>query len=104
MVKSAGSTERPTLDQHLRSLTVQRVLMPPSRLLLVDDVVTSGTTMMACARKLSEAFPGVPVGGFSLARVLSSGDPDAVLEPLVERIVLTGPRCARLVVVSPVRI
>ena len=95
VIKSAGSSERPTLEQHLRSLTVQRALLPPSRLLVVDDVVTSGTTMMACAQKLGEAFPGVPVAGFSLARVLSAGEPEAVLTPLTERIIENGQRCAR---------
>jgi len=58
--KSAGSATRPPLHQHIDSLTVQARLSPPSRLLLVDDVVTSGTTMMACAIKLAQAFPGCP--------------------------------------------
>ena len=44
--KSAGSLDRPPLAEHVRSLTVQKGLTPPSRLLLVDDVVTSGTTMI----------------------------------------------------------
>ena len=74
--KSAGSVARPPLDQHVRSFTVQPNLSPPSRLLVVDDVVTSGTTIMACAIKLSLAFPGVPVSGFALARVQSTGNPD----------------------------
>jgi hypothetical protein len=93
--KSAGSATRPTLDQHLNSLTVQARLSPPSRLLLVDDVVTSGTTMMACAIKLAQAFPGVPVSGFALARVQSAGDPSHVFDPLVERVTVNGQRCSR---------
>jgi hypothetical protein len=93
--KSAGSVARPTLDQHVRSFTVQPNLTPPSRLLVVDDVVTSGTTIMACAIKLSLAFPGVPVSGFALARVQSTGNPDRVLEPLIERVTLAGQRCKR---------
>jgi len=93
--KSAGSAIRPPLDQHLNSLTVQARLNPPSRLLLVDDVVTSGTTMMACAIKLAQAFPGVPVSGFALARVQSVGNPPRVFEPLVEQIVVDGHRCIR---------
>ena len=93
--KSAGSATRPPLDQHLNSLTVQARLSPPSRLLLVDDVVTSGTMMMACAIKLVQAFPGVPVSGFALARVQSVGNPPRVFEPLVERIVVDGHYCIR---------
>jgi hypothetical protein len=93
--KSAGSAIRPRLNQHIDSLTVQARLSPPSRLLLVDDVVTSGTTMMACAIKLAQAFPGVPVSGFALARVQSAGNPTRVFEPLVQRIEVDGHRCIR---------
>ena len=93
--KSAGSATRPRLNQHIDSLTVQARLNPPSRLLLVDDVVTSGTTMMACAIKLAQAFPGVPVSGFALARVQSAGNPPRVFEPLVQRIEVDGHRCIR---------
>jgi len=93
--KSAGSAARPPLDQHVRSFTVQPSLVPPSRLLVVDDVVTSGTTMMACAIKLAQAFPGVPVSGFSLARVQSAGNPTRVLDPIIERVAIAGQRCKR---------
>ena len=93
--KSAGSVTRPTLDQHVRSFAVQLGLTIPSRLLVVDDVVTSGTTIMACAMKLAMAFPGVPVSGFALARVQSTGNPDRVLDPLIERVILAGQRCKR---------
>ena len=93
--KSAGSVARPTLDQHARSLTVQPGLAPPSRLLVIDDVVTSGTTIMACALKLSLAFPGVPVSGFALARVQSAGNPHRVLDPIIERVTIAGQRCKR---------
>jgi predicted amidophosphoribosyltransferase len=93
--KSAGSVARPTLDQHVHSFSVQPGLAPPSRLLVVDDVVTSGTTMMACAIKLAQAFPGVPVSGFALARVQSAGNPDRVLDPIIQRVTIAGQRCKR---------
>jgi hypothetical protein len=93
--KSAGSSERPSLMEHLSSFTLQKTFVAPSRLVVVDDVVTSGTTMMACALKLADAFPGVPIGGFALARVQSEGSPDTVLSPLVEVIVPAGRRCSR---------
>lgn len=93
--KSAGSAARPSLATHLASFTVQPGLRPPSRIIVVDDVVTSGTTIMACAMKLASSYPGVPVSGFALARVQSAGNPTQVLEPVVEYITLDGARCRR---------
>jgi predicted amidophosphoribosyltransferase len=98
--KSAGNTERLTLAVQVRSLAVQRSLAAPHRLVLVDDVITSGTTMMACALRLARSFPGVPISGFALARVQSQGDPAHVLDPAHERIVIGGKRCSRRVAPS----
>ena len=93
--KSAGNRRRPTLDQHCDSFTVRPRLAPPARLVLVDDVVTTGTTLMACARQLAAALPGVPVSAFALARVQSTGDPGRVFSPLKELISISGDRCVR---------
>jgi len=93
--KSAGNERRPSLREHHDSLTVTPRLVPPTRLLLVDDVVTSGTTLMACAQRLWEVLPGVPIAAFALARVQSEGDPVRVFEPAEEPISLSGERCHR---------
>lgn len=71
------------------------VVRPPSRLLLVDDVATSGTTLMACMQRLADAFPGVPITAFALARVQSQGEPIQVFEPIVEEISVSGSHCVR---------
>ncbi|GMV23643.1 MAG: hypothetical protein AMXMBFR57_35920 [Acidimicrobiia bacterium] len=93
--KSAWTDQRPSFETHYRSLAVAPTFRPPSRLLVVDDVVTSGTTMMACAQKLADAFPGVPIAGFALSRTLSQGEPSAILDPRTELIRHRDERCAR---------
>jgi Phosphoribosyl transferase domain len=95
VTKSAGSQSRPSLRAHYDSLAVQGTLNRPSRIVLVDDVVTSGTTLMAAARRLNEAFPKAIVTAFALARVQSTGEPPRLFESVVETVVLAGPRCRR---------
>ena len=95
VAKSAGNLVRPKLAEHLASLAVQKSFRPPSGLLLVDDVVTSGTTLMACMVRLADAFPGVPIAAFALARVQSQGEAVQVFEPLVEEIYLSSSHCIR---------
>jgi len=93
--KSAGSQERPSLDQHYRSLSVQGTFAHQKRIVLVDDVVTSGTTLMAGARRLHEAFPTASIVSFALARVQSKGEPACLSEVLIERVTIAGARCRR---------
>lgn len=50
------TTPRPTVREHVQSLAVaEGAASLPSRILLVDDVVTRGTTMIACAVALRDA-------------------------------------------------
>jgi hypothetical protein len=46
---------------------------PPRRVLLVDDLITSGATFKACRLVLQKAFPGVDVVGCFVARRVRSG-------------------------------
>ena len=93
--KSAGSQNRPSLHDHYESFAVQGTLDRPKSIVLVDDVVTSGTTLMAGARRLNEAFSGAVITAFALARVHSTGEPPHLVQPVIERIVVAGARCRR---------
>jgi hypothetical protein len=62
---------RPTVDQHLSSMTLERGIEPLEDLLLVDDVVTRGATLMAASLKIREAFPLARVRAFAVLRTFS---------------------------------
>ncbi|MBI1379902.1 MAG: hypothetical protein GC161_02295 [Planctomycetaceae bacterium] len=57
------------------------------RLVVVDDVVTKGATLLASALRLQEAFPTAEVRCFAMVRTLGR-EPDVpqVLDPCVGEI------------------
>lgn len=61
---------RPTPKIHYDSLRVRNTLEAPARLLLVDDPVSRGATLLACATRLGERYPSVPIRAFAAARTL----------------------------------
>jgi adenine/guanine phosphoribosyltransferase-like PRPP-binding protein len=75
----AARGERPELQVHVASLDVVDRLPPTARVLLVDDFVTKGRTLLAAASVLADAFPGVEVRGFAVVRTMG-------LVPDIERI------------------
>jgi hypothetical protein len=64
------STERPSALDNYRTLKVNRGLETPTRLMLIDDVVTAGATLIGSANRLAESFPEVPICGFTAARTV----------------------------------
>ncbi len=50
---------------------------------LVDDIVTSGSTIMASAWHVKSCLPAVEVRAFTLFRTLQDYDPDTYFEPVV---------------------
>jgi hypothetical protein len=83
------SAERPTALRNYETLRVRRSLVSPTELLLVDDVVTAGATLLGSASRLQEEYPDVPIRGFAAARTVSVGERfHAVVEPVIGTIVL----------------
>ena len=60
---------------------------PPSQVVLVDDVVTKGRTLLAAAARLHEAFPTIDIRAFALLRTMGLGQRvDRLLDPCVGEI------------------
>ena len=70
--KSATSApgERPTVNLHYESFLVERTAIPPERIVLIDDVVTKGRTLLAAASRVHEAFPCAQIRAFALVRTM----------------------------------
>jgi len=58
------------------------------RLVLVDDVITRGSTLLGCALAIRRAYPEVDIAGFAVSRTLKSEEalPDAMLAPTIGEI------------------
>jgi predicted amidophosphoribosyltransferase len=80
---------RPTVRAHYESLSVSpgSDLSENAHLLLIDDVVSKGRTLMAAAMRLHEAFPHARITAFALLRTMGFKDHiERLLEPCVGRI------------------
>ena len=68
----SSPSERPTAVQHFESLSVQGSLCKPDEIVLVDDVVTRGATLLCAANRLAEAFPQSHIRAFVAMRTISN--------------------------------
>jgi predicted amidophosphoribosyltransferase len=68
---TAARGARPSLRTHFDTISVDSSQMPQSsHLILIDDVVTKGRTLLAAALRLRELFPRADVRGFALLRTM----------------------------------
>ena len=67
---TAAPGERPTVSLHYESFVVDRPPMSPERIVLIDDVVTKGRTLLAAASRVQEAFPCAEIRAFALIRTM----------------------------------
>ena len=85
---TAAAGARPSVGAHLASLFFEPDAEPPPSVVLVDDVVTKGRTLLAAATRLQEAWPQTDIRAFALLRTLGfAPGVERLLEPCVGRIV-----------------
>jgi predicted amidophosphoribosyltransferase len=76
---TAAHGARPSVHLHYQSFHIEKPQFRVGSVMLIDDVVTKGRTLLAAAARVREAFPAVPVRAFALLRTMG-------LSPAVERL------------------
>ena len=82
--KSATSPAggRPSVREHFESFAVARPLRSVERIVLIDDVITRGRTLLAAAARLQAELPHADIRAFALIRTLGFvPHMDRLLEP-----------------------
>jgi hypothetical protein len=88
---TSQSSERPLAAVHYSSLEVKNILSEPEEILLIDDVITRGATLLGAASRLTEAFPNARVRALAIVRTISPPDIfRRTLDPCVGTIELRG--------------
>lgn len=69
---TAAAGERPTAGKHYDSFAVigTDTISGAEQIILIDDVVTKGRTLLAAATRLHEAFPHARIRAFALLRTM----------------------------------
>jgi predicted amidophosphoribosyltransferase len=86
---TAAPGERPTVAKHYDSFAVEfpDSLRESRHIVLIDDVVTKGRTLLAAAMRLQEAFPCARIRAFALLRTMGLiPDVNQLLDPCVGEI------------------
>jgi hypothetical protein len=84
---TAAPGERPTVSVHYESFFLERPSMPPDRIVLIDDVVTKGRTLLAAATRVREAFPSAQIRAFALLRTMGLvSEVQRLLDPCIGEI------------------
>lgn len=85
--KSALSSGPRTVARHLYSIDLVPTIHAPERIVVLDDVVTSGATLFAATCIIAEEYPNADVKAFALVRTLSNQEvpetPARCLDPCI---------------------
>lgn len=93
---TSAPANRPKAIDHYASFVVQGALSKTTEILLVDDVVTRGATLLGAANRIAEAFPEATVRGFAAMRAIGSTDKFvSVYNPVMGIISLNPNGCFR---------
>jgi len=89
--------DRPKPSAHYETIAVHLQLEPMQRIVLVDDVITRGATMLGAASRLAEAYPEAEIRAFAMIRTMSQPEGFVHIEyPCLGHIRLHGDQTSRV--------
>jgi len=91
----AKAEDRPTVAQHFASLKVSKELVHSTEILVVDDIVTSGSMLLASVSRLQEAYPDLRIKAFALIRTMSGEEITEIINICAGSIRSRGERAVR---------
>ena len=81
--------DRPLPLHHYRSLRVVGTIPQPDEIVIVDDIITRGSTLMGAANRLADAFPESKIRAFAVMRTISNPDKfNQLIDPVIGNIEL----------------
>jgi hypothetical protein len=69
---TSQAKDRPKPADHYRTISVQKPINQPSKIILIDDVITRGSTLLGVANRLADVFPDTPIYAFAAMRTISN--------------------------------
>ncbi|HEY6484358.1 MAG TPA: hypothetical protein VIY54_12610 [Steroidobacteraceae bacterium] len=79
---TAWMCARTTVSEHFRSFAVDSLGVLPAEIVLIDDVITKGRTLVAAAMRMQQACPRARIRGFALVRTMGLiADVPSVIDP-----------------------
>ena len=79
---TAAKGRRPSVGRHFDSFRLEPPEIRPRRVVIIDDVITKGRTLLAAAARVREALPETQIRAFALLRTMGFiSDLRGLLEP-----------------------
>lgn len=85
---TSSNVNRPKAIEHYNSIEVQERLLDTEEIILIDDVITRGATLLGIATKLANSYPNSRIRGFAVMRTISSGIVRNIYDPCIGMIKL----------------
>ncbi len=84
-----SSENRPKVIDHYNSMVVQKILDESKEILVIDDIVTRGSTLLGAVNRLVDTFPNARIRGFAFMRTITnSNEFKKIVKPCTGKITL----------------